>query len=161
MCKARLMVRGFMVAGFASLLAACSAGSGGPTDPLGGDLAARGTGDGGGAAPSGGSGTLRLRCEVRPGRSKISVDGNNLSSRNATFSARVTASGGTVVSGLATAIGDEVEFDFDSERDDIAQGATAISATFITARAGPDVVAEILNAQGQVVVQAGAECEFR
>ncbi len=160
MRKAQLMACGFMVTGFAVLLAACSAGSAGPTDPaLSGGFASDGSGDGGTA--SGGSGNLRLRCEVRPGRSKISVDGKNLSPRNGTFSARIEASGGTAVAGAAKAIGDEVEFDFDSNAGDIEEGATPISATFIAARSGPDVVGEILNAQGRVVARASAECEFR
>jgi hypothetical protein len=98
---------------------------------------------------------------VRPNRSKISVDGRNLAPRNGTFSARVEASGGTAVSGTATAIGDEVEFDFDSNRDDVAAGATQIAPNFIAARSGPDVVAQIRNAQGDVVATASAECEIR
>jgi hypothetical protein len=105
--------------------------------------------------------TLRLRCERRSGRSKISVDGNNLAPRNGTFKARVSAAGGTVASTSKRAVGDEAEFDFDSNRNDIAAGATRISATFIARRSGPDVVGEILNAQGQVVARSGAECEFR
>ena len=162
MRKVRMVVRGLAVAGFAGMLAACS-GAAGSTGPLGGAAASRGADDGsatGGAPTGGGSGVVRLRCEVRPGRSKISVDGNNLSPRNGMFSARVEASGGTAVSGLAKAVGDEAEFDFDSERDDVAQGATRIAASFITAREGADVVGEILDAQGQVVARAGADCRF-
>jgi len=107
------------------------------------------------------SGSLRLRCERRPGRSKISVDGNNLVPRNGRFRARVKASGGTVTSAAKRAVGDEAEFDFDSNANDIAQGATRIPSNFITHRAGPDVIGEILNADGQVVARSGAECEFR
>jgi hypothetical protein len=107
------------------------------------------------------SGTLRLRCERRPGRSKISVDGNNLVPRNGRFRARVKAAGGTVTSVARRAIGDEAEFDFDSNPNDVARGATRISSSFIAHRAGPDVVGEILNAQGQVVARSGAECQFR
>jgi hypothetical protein len=107
------------------------------------------------------SGSLRLRCERRPGRSKISVDGNDLVPRNGRFRARVKASGGTVTSATKRAVGDEAEFDFDSNRNDIAQGATRIPSNFITHRAGPDVIGEILNAQGQVVARSGAECQFR
>jgi hypothetical protein len=163
MYETRLMARGVVVAAFAGLLTACG-GSAGPTGLAGADLA-RGSGENGsGAGTSGGpsaTGNLRLRCEVRPNRSKISVDGKNLSPRNGTFSARVEASGGSAVSGVATAIGDEVEFDFDSNRDDVAAGATQIAPNFITARSGPDVVAQIRNAQGAVVASASAECEVR
>ena len=104
---------------------------------------------------------IRVRCEGRPGRSKISVDGNNLSPRNGLFRARVRAAGGTVTSTAKRAVGDEVEFDFDSDRGDIAAGATRIPANFIQRRAGADVIGLILNAQGNVVARQGVECEFR
>ena len=107
------------------------------------------------------TGTLRVRCERRSGRSKISVDGNNLRPLNGRFSARVSAAGGRVTAPSKRAVGDEVEFDFDSNRNDIAAGATRISATFIARKAGPDVVGEILNAQGGVVARQGVECSFR
>ena len=154
------MVRGLVITIAVSALAACAADSGTLTGP--GALASRGGDDGGAAGTSTGSGAgiARLRCEVRSGRSKISLDGNNLSPRNGTFTARVEAAGGTATAS-ATAVGDEVEFDFDSERDDVAQGATMIAPNFIVARSGPDVVGEISNAQGQVVARAAVECEIR
>jgi hypothetical protein len=106
--------------------------------------------------------TLRVRCEARGGSgSKISVDGNNLPPRNGSFRARVRAAGGTVTSAARRAVGDEVEFDFDSDRGDIARGATRIPARFIVARSGPDVIGELLNAQGRVVARQGAECRLR
>lgn len=107
------------------------------------------------------AGTLRLRCERRSSRSKISVDGNDLSPRNGRFRARVRAAGGTVTAAAKRAVGDEVEFDFDSNRNDIVAGATAIPANFIRARSGPDVVGQILNAEGVVVASQGVECSFR
>lgn len=58
-------------------------------------------------------------------------------------------------------MGDEAEFDFDSNPNDVAQGATPIPATFAAAQSGADVVGEILDAQGRVVVSQGAECTFR
>jgi len=105
--------------------------------------------------------TLRVRCERRPNRSKISVDANNVTPRNGSFRARVRAAGGTVTSAAKRAVGDEVEFDFDSDRDDIAAGATRIPANFIQRRDGADVVGILLNAQGDVVARRGVECEFR
>jgi hypothetical protein len=107
------------------------------------------------------SATLRVRCERRSSRSKISVDGNDLTPRNGRFRARVRAAGGTVTTTAKRAVGDEVEFDFDSNRNDIAAGATRIPATFIRARSGPDVVGQILNAQGVVVASRGVECSVR
>ena len=66
-----------------------------------------------------------------------------------------------MTSGAQRAVAGEAEFDFDSNRNDIREGATRIAATFVQARSGPDVVARILNASGQVVATQGAECTFR
>ncbi|HSR92995.1 MAG TPA: hypothetical protein VLK88_16945 [Gemmatimonadales bacterium] len=102
--------------------------------------------------------SIRLRCERRANRSKISVDGSGLVPRAGNFRARVTASGGTVTSTVHRAVAGDVEIDFDSNPNDIRAGATRIAANFITARTGPDVVARILNAGGQVVATQGADC---
>ena len=150
--------RGLFSAGCSALLAACSSEVSGPTEPA---AAAGVTAVAAAENVSALSASLRVRCERRSSRSRISVDGNNLSPRNGRFKARVRASGGTVTSATKRAVGDEVEFDFDSNRNDIAQGATRISARFITARSGPDVIGEILNSQGQVIARQGAECRFR
>jgi hypothetical protein len=101
---------------------------------------------------------LRVRCERRTNRSKISVDANNVTPRNGRFRARVRAAGGTATSALKRAVGDEVEFDFDSNTE---AGATRIPANFIRARAGADVVGQLLNVNGVVVASRGVECEFR
>ena len=72
---------------------------------------------------------VQVSCEKRSNRSKISIDGNNLASG----SYRAVARSGTrtATSDFATTVGDEVEFDFDSRAGDIAEGATAIGASFI------------------------------
>jgi hypothetical protein len=75
---------------------------------------------------------IRVRCETRPNRSKISVDLNNVPS--GTYTANVTSAGNNVSSTLQS-VGDEVEFDFDSDSEDIADGAAAISGAFIVNRA--------------------------
>ena len=105
--------------------------------------------------------SIRLRCDRRPNRSRISVDGSGLVPPAGNFRARVTASGGTVTSVARRAVGGQDQFDFDSNPADIRAGATRIAATFITARTGPDVVARILNASGVVVATASANCTFR
>ena len=103
--------------------------------------------------------SIRLRCERRADRSRISVDGRNLTPRGGSFRARVRAAGGTATSGPQPAVGGEAEFDFDSNRNDVRAGATRIAVTFVRRRAGPDVVAEILNAQSRVVATRSGECE--
>src|SRR5215510_16587325 len=55
--------------------------------------------------------SIRLRCERRPNRSRISVDGSGLVPRGGNFRARVTASGGTVTSAAQRAVAGEDEFD--------------------------------------------------
>ena len=107
------------------------------------------------------TGNIRLRCERRSNRSKISVDGRSLSPSAGTFRARVRAAGGTATSGTRKAVGGEAEFDFDSDPGDVREGATRIAASFIRARAGADVVAEILNSQGRVVASNSGDCAFR
>lgn len=129
-----------------SLLAACSASS--TTDPSG-TAANAGTN-----AP-----VARVRCEVRgTARSKISVDGNNLTPRNGSFSARVTSGANSAAAPATAAVGDEAEFDFDSSPANIRAGATAISPAFIQ---GGSVTAEILNASGAVVASGTAACRVR
>jgi len=111
------------------------------------------------------AGTLRLRCELRTGsgaRSKISVDGNNLSPRNGTWSARVSSGANAATAPAIQGVGDEVEFDFSSQPNDIAAGATRIARNFITVNpGGPDVSASIVDAAGNVVVSAAADCRTR
>jgi hypothetical protein len=63
--------------------------------------------------------SIRLRCERRANRSKISVDGRGLVPRGGSFRARVSAAGGTVTSPSQRAVAGEAEFDFDSNRNDI------------------------------------------
>jgi hypothetical protein len=113
------------------------------------------------AAESASAADLRLRCETRatPARSKISVDGNNLVPQNAVYSAQVTSGGATVSHPPVTAVGDEAEFDFDSNPRDVAAGARAIPANFIK---GGSVTAVILDANGNTAAgPATATCRSR
>lgn len=138
---------------FATLVA-CSTESSAPLEPSS-DLALAG-------GVSASAATALVRCEVRTGRrSKISVDGNNLAI-GGSYSARVRSGANTAASPVAAAVGDEAEFDFDSNPADIAQGATAIARTFIAVQASsPDVTADILNASGAVVASGAADCRVR
>ncbi|WP_374384284.1 hypothetical protein [Thermomonas sp.] len=73
---------------------------------------------------------VAVSCEKRSTRSKVSVDGNNLAAGS--YRAVVLSGLQTAASPFEAAVGDEAEFDFDSNPADIAAGATRISATFIT-----------------------------
>jgi hypothetical protein len=72
---------------------------------------------------------VEVRCEKRANRSKASVDGNNL--RSGQYRAVLKSGTHTKRSPYDQTIGDEVQFDFDSNPNDVADGATAISAGFI------------------------------
>jgi hypothetical protein len=72
---------------------------------------------------------VEVRCEKRANRSSASVDGNNLS--KGSYRAVLKSGDRTARSPFDQTIGDEVEFDFDSSQNDIAEGATAIAANFI------------------------------
>ena len=88
------------------------------------------------------SGTLRVRCEVRSNRSKISVDGKKIKSTGS-VTATVTNTDGISITALAKPIVlKEAEFDFDSDDGDIAAGATSIPSDFI-GLGTPRVTAEI------------------
>lgn len=97
--------------------------------------------------------TVAVKCEVRSNRSKASVDGNNLASGQ--YSAVITSGANTAQSPLDATRGDEVEFDFDSNRRDIRQGATAIAPNFIVNRS---VTGQLLDAGGNVVATDTATC---
>ena len=72
---------------------------------------------------------VEVTCEKRSNRSRASVDGDNL--RRGSYRAVLKSGDRTVRSPFAQTIGDEVEFDFDSNQNDIAEGATPISQGFI------------------------------
>jgi hypothetical protein len=98
-----------------------------------------------------------VTCEKRSGRSKVSVDGNDLASGS--YRAVISSGSATARSGLERAVGDEAEFDFDSRPNDIAEGATAISANFIQ---DGRVRGWLVNANGQrVTAVVRAICRVR
>jgi hypothetical protein len=99
---------------------------------------------------------LRVRCERRAARSRASIDGNDLIP--GIYQARLASGSNVAVSPAAATVGDEVEFDFDSNRADIRAGATAISPNFIQ---GGQVTGALLDANGAVVAQATVTCRSR
>ena len=100
----------------------------------------------------------RVTCEVRSDRSRASVNGQNLATGS--YSARITSGANVATSTPAATVGDEVEFDFDSEPDDIAAGATAIGSDFVGGGT-PAVTGEILDGDGAIIASATATCRVR
>ena len=103
--------------------------------------------------------TIRVQCEQRGAeRAKISVDGDNLAPITGQYRAQVLVSSlGSVTSAGATLVGDEVEFDFDSNPADIAAGATAIPKNFIDG----NVTGKILAPDGSTVISDTVACRIR
>lgn len=100
---------------------------------------------------------LTVSCEKRSNRSKVSVDGNNLAAGS--YKAVVRSGTNSAASNFAAADGDEAAFDFDSNRADIAEGATPIATTFIV---DGRVRAWLVNASNQrVTAVVEATCRVR
>jgi hypothetical protein len=157
MQRAPLTLCGLALAA-AAVVTGCSDASSGPLSPTSADPQLQAATASPAAAVAA---SIRLRCERRSNRSRISVDASGLVPSTGRFRARVTAAGGTATSPLRRAVGGQAEFDFDSNPNDIRAGATAIAASFIRARTGPDVVARVLNAAGMVVATRSADCVIR
>jgi len=105
-----------------------------------------------GAADAG----IRIKCEQRADRSKISVDAKDLTP--GAYQAQAMSGTNTATSDLANSVGDEVEADFNSDPDNIAQGAVSIPANFIQ---GGQVTGKILDADGATVISDTVNCRVR
>lgn len=99
---------------------------------------------------------IRVKCEKRADRSKISVDGNNMISGN--YIAKVVSGDNVKESAPKATVGDEIEFDFDSSTRDVTTGATRISRTFIQ---GGQVTGQLINEQGFTVAQTISTCSVK
>ena len=99
---------------------------------------------------------IRIKCEKKSNRSSISVDGRNLTPGS--YSAVVKSGDNKAVAELKSSTGDEVEFDFDSDKGDIVAGAVAISPIFIQ---GGKVTGQIKDADGFIVIEGTSSCRVR
>lgn len=108
------------------------------------------------AAASAGAQTIVVKCETRTDRSKASVDGNNLAS--GMYSAMLVSGSNSAQSPAAQTVGDEVAFDFDSNKRDIKKGATPIAKNFIV---GGTATGKLLDANGAVVASKTVNCRVR
>jgi len=113
---------------------------------------------GGTTPPGGGNATVIVDCERRSSRSKVSVNGSGLGA--GVYTARIVSGANQSTAAPRAAVGDEVEFDFDSNSNDIAAGANAIPAGFLTGTP-PEALGQIIDAGGQVVAEASAICRDR
>lgn len=100
---------------------------------------------------------VQVTCEKRSSRSKASVDGSGLATGQ--YRAVLKSGTHTARTPFAAAIGDEAQFDFDSNPNDVADGATQISANFIV---DGRVKGYLINAEGKRVTPiVTAICRIR
>lgn len=99
---------------------------------------------------------IRVKCEKKADRSKVSVDGNNMVSGN--YIAKIVSGDNVKESEAKATVGDEIEFDFDSSTKDITNGATRISRSFIQ---GGRVTGQLINEQGFTVAQTTSACSVK
>lgn len=101
--------------------------------------------------------TIRVRCEQRGvRRAIISVDGKDLA--RGEYMALVMSGGNIAASELQPSVGDEVEVDFASNRNDITAGATPVARDFIQ---DGQVTGKIVNALGYTVITDTVNCRRR
>lgn len=100
--------------------------------------------------------SIRVTCEARPGRAKVSVDAKGLAAGS--YTTAIVSGGNTATSAVEAAVAGEVETDYDSNAADIRAGATAIVPTFIT---GANLTGKVLDAKGNTVASDTVACRIR
>ncbi len=100
--------------------------------------------------------TIRINCEVRANRAKISVDGKQLA--RGSYTTEAVSGGNVAAAGPVRAVQGQVETDYDSDPGDIADGATPIPPDFIV---GGSVTGKVVNAAGDTVVSDTVACRVR
>jgi hypothetical protein len=106
--------------------------------------------------------SVKTKCRVRISdsqkiRSKVSVDGDGLPAGNY-YAEVVSADNGPIRSTVQAAVSGEAEFDFDSNSNDILEGATQIAPDFIQDR---QVVGTIFTEAGAIVQVDDALCRAK
>ena len=100
--------------------------------------------------------SIRVTCESRPTRAKVSVDAKGLAA--GTYTTAIVSGGNSATSSVEAAVGGEIETDYDSNAADIRAGATAIVPTFIT---GANLTGKVLDASGNTVLSDTVACRIR
>lgn len=97
--------------------------------------------------------SVRVRCDSFPDRSRASVDGRDLPAGD--YTALLTSGSHSAQSAAQAAVDGEAQFDFDSNRKDVRQGATKIGRQFIV---GNHVTGSIVDANGDTVATETVRC---
>ena len=96
---------------------------------------------------------IRVKCEKRPARSKISVDAKDLIPGD--YRCQVQSGSNQKTAELVSVAGDELECDFDSARGDVLAGATEIPLNFIQNHM---VTGKLIDATGYTVALDTVRC---
>lgn len=100
--------------------------------------------------------SVRVTCEVRSNRSKISVDGRGLAP--GAYTTEAMSGNSLAEAGPVTARRGQIETDYDSDAGDIGEGATPIAPNFID---GARVTGKVIDAGGFTVAESTAVCRVR
>src|SRR3954462_1962429 len=98
--------------------------------------------------------SVRVRCDTFPDRSRASVDGRDLAPGK--YRAMLESGNHEATSSLKKAVDGEAEFDFDSDRNNVQQGATKIGRGFIV---DDHATGTILDVDGNVVASKTVACQ--
>ena len=96
---------------------------------------------------------VHVRCDTYGQRSRASVDGRHLPAGD--YTALLTSGANSAQSPASAAVNAEAQFDFDSKRDEVKQGATRIARHFIVDNT---VTGSILDANGNTVATEVRQC---
>ncbi len=100
--------------------------------------------------------TIRVTCEVRDSRAKISVDAKGLAAGS--YSTQVVSGGNMASAPPQAAVRGEIETDYDSNPADIRAGAVAVAPGFIV---GGQVSGKLVDASGNTLIADTASCRVR
>lgn len=100
--------------------------------------------------------SIRVQCESRSGRAKISVDAKGLAA--GTYRTQAMSGSNMAQSGDVTAVRGEIQTDYDSNPNDIAGGATAISSAFIV---NGQATGKVVNLAGDTLLSDTVVCRVR
>jgi hypothetical protein len=96
---------------------------------------------------------VHVRCDTYPDRSRASVDGRHLPAGD--YTALLTSGTRSAQTTTQAAVNGEAQFDFDSKREEVKQGATKIGKSFIV---DGTVTGAIVDANGNTVASAVSPC---
>jgi hypothetical protein len=97
---------------------------------------------------------VHVRCDSYPDRSRASVDGRYLPAGD--YTALLTSGANSAQTTAQAAVDGEAQFDFDSKREEVKQGATKIGKHFIVDNT---VTGSIVDANGNAVATAVRQCK--